>query len=176
MHNIRTALYGGSFNPIHEGHLNLGDFVIEQGLVDECWFVVSPKNPLKATADPSDAEQRYRAVEKALKTHFGCRASDIEFGLPTPNYTVQTVKYAQQLYPNRDFVLLIGGDNLDVFTQWKDYNYLLENVDIIVYPRPGAKNTVPDDWKRVKLLEAPMYAISSTELRKKQTEVPLKSV
>ena len=162
---IRTGLFGGSFNPIHEGHLALGDYLIAHKLVDECWFVVSPQNPLKKTADPADAKSRLDAVTISLQDHKGCLASDLEFNLPLPSYTVQTLRYAAEKFPDREFVLLIGGDNLDVFTKWKEYEYLLEKFDILVYPRPGASNTVPENWKRVKMLDGPMMAISSTEIR-----------
>ncbi|MFA6931874.1 MAG: nicotinate (nicotinamide) nucleotide adenylyltransferase [Lentisphaeria bacterium] len=164
---IRTGFFGGSFNPVHEAHLALGDHLISRHLVDECWFVVSPQNPLKGTADPADAGSRLKAVEKALESHPGCFASDIEFGLPLPSYTVQTLRFATEHYPNREFILLIGGDNLDVFTKWKEYDYLLENFDILVYPRPGAGNQVPKGWKRVKMLDGVMMDVSSTEIRKK---------
>ena len=162
---IRTAWFGGSFNPIHEGHLALGDIVIEQGLVDECWFVVSPQNPLKPNADASDAQERYCAVERALLNHSGCSASNFEFKLPTPNYTASSLQAAVGQYPNRTFVLLIGGDNLDVFTKWKDYTYLLDHFDILVYPRPGATNCIPENWTRVHLLKASLMNISSTQIR-----------
>jgi len=164
---IRTGFYGGSFNPIHKGHLALGDYLIDHRLVDECWFVVSPQNPLKKTADPADAEDRLKAVSKALEGHKNCVVSDIEFELKRPSYTVQTLRYAAEKYPEREFILLIGGDNLEVFTKWKEYNYLLENFDILVYPRPGCSNRIPENWKRVKLLEGVMIDISSTEIRAK---------
>ena len=165
---IRTALFGGSFNPIHEGHLALADHVLQQGLADEVWFVVSPLNPLKPTADPADALFRLEGVRNAILGHPNCFASDIEFSLPLPSYTVQTLRLAVSKYPSRQFQLLIGGDNLDVFTQWKDYQYLLENFDILVYPRPGATNQVPEGWNRVQMLNAPMMNISSTLIRNKQ--------
>jgi len=163
--NIRTALFGGSFNPIHEGHLALADQVLKQGLADEVWFVVSPRNPLKPTADAVDAQIRLEQVREALVGHANCTASDIEFGLPLPSYTVQMVRKAVSEYPAREFLLLIGGDNLDVFTQWKDYQYLLENFDILVYPRPGASNSIPAGWNRVHLLNGPLMDISSTAIR-----------
>ena len=162
---IRTCLFGGSFNPIHEGHLALADFVLQQGLADEVWFVVSPRNPLKPMADASDALQRLEGVRHALKNHPGCVASDIEFSLPIPSYSVQTLRKVVAEYPLRAFMLLIGGDNLDVFTQWKEYQYLLDNFDILVYPRPGASNQIPSGWNRVRMLNAPMMDISSTEIR-----------
>lgn len=165
---IRTGFFGGSFNPIHEGHLALGDFLIENRLVDECWFVVSPQNPLKKTADPADAKNRLEALKIALKDHPGCTASDIEINLPLPSYTVQTLRYAIENFPEREFILLMGGDNLDVFTKWKEYEFLLENFDILVYPRPGSTNRVPENWKRVKLLDGMMMDISSTEIRATQ--------
>jgi nicotinate-nucleotide adenylyltransferase len=163
---IRTVLFGGSFNPIHQGHLALADYVLKQSLADEVWFVVSPRNPLKPTADASDALQRLDEVRRALLDHPGCRTSDIEFSLPLPSYSVQTLRKAVSENPSREFLLLIGGDNLDVFTQWKDYQYLLENFDILVYPRPGASNVVPMGWNRVQMLNAPMMNISSTAIRK----------
>lgn len=162
---IRTCLFGGSFNPVHKGHLALAETVLQQDLADEVWFVVSPRNPLKPTADPSDALQRLEGVRKALENHPGCTASDIEFDLPLPSYSVQTLRKAVSLYPSREFLLLIGGDNLDVFTQWKEYEWLLSNIDILVYPRPGASNSVPAGWNRVQLLKGPLMDISSTEIR-----------
>ena len=162
---IRTCLFGGSFNPVHEGHLALAMTVLQQGLADEVWFVVSPRNPLKPTADASDALARLEGVREALVGCSGCSASDIEFSLPLPSYSVQTVRKAVADYPSREFLLLIGGDNLDVFTQWKDYPYLLEHFDILVYPRPGASNEVPAGWSRVRLLNAPLMDVSSTAIR-----------
>lgn len=166
---IRTGFFGGSFNPLHEGHLALADYLCANKLVDECWFVVSPQNPLKQTADPADAQRRLKAVEEALAGHPGCTASDIEFSLPCPSYTVQTLRHAENLYPNREFVLIIGGDNLDLFKKWKEYRYLLENYDIIVYPRIGYSNRVPEGWTRVKVLDAPLMDISSTQIRAMST-------
>lgn len=163
--SIRTALFGGSFNPIHEGHLALADHVLQQGLADEVWFVVSPLNPLKPTADAEDALERLNGVRDAIKGHPGCFASDIEFSLPLPSYSVQTLQKAVSEYPSRQFLLLIGGDNLDVFTQWKEYQYLLDTFDILVYPRLGASNHVPEGWNRVHMLHAPMMDISSTQIR-----------
>jgi nicotinate-nucleotide adenylyltransferase len=164
---IRTGFYGGSFNPIHKGHLALGDYLIANRLVDECWFVVSPRNPLKETADPADAKSRFETVAQALKGHPGCSASDIEFGLPLPSYTVETLRFAAEKYPDREFVLLIGGDNLEIFTKWKEYKYLLEIFDILVYPRPGYSTKIPAGWNRMKFLEGPMMDISSTEIRER---------
>jgi len=162
---IRTVLFGGSFNPIHEGHLALADHVLKHGLADEVWFVVSPKNPLKPTADSADALFRLEGVRNAIIGHPGCFASDMEFSLPLPSYSVQTLRKAVYNFPSRQFLLLIGGDNLDVFTQWKEYEFLLNNFDILVYPRQGSSNLIPSGWNRVQMLNAPMMDISSTEIR-----------
>lgn len=163
---IRTGYFGGSFNPIHEGYIRLAEYLRDAGLVDEVWFVVSPQNPLKATADPDDAKKRLNEVRKALADHPGLLASDFECTMPIPSYTADCLRVATARFPNREFILIIGGDNLDVFTQWKDYPYLLEHHDILVYPRPGATNRVPDEWKHVKLFDAPLMDISSTQVRR----------
>ena len=138
---IRTGLFGGSFNPIHEGHLGLADFVIENRFVEEVWFVVSPQNPLKTTSDPKDAQERLAAVIEALKNHPHAVASDIEFSMPVPSYSVDTLRHAETTFPDREFVIIIGGDNLDVFEKWKDYQYLLENNDILVPQKRSNKQS-----------------------------------
>lgn len=162
---IRTGYFGGSFNPIHEGHIRLADHACRLGLVDEVWFVVSPKNPLKPTADPGDATERLAAVRKALVHYPHLIASDFELDKPLPSYTADNLRSASAQHPERRFVLIIGGDNLDTFTQWKDYEVLLRDYDILVYPRPGATNTIPPGWHRVTLLDGPQMDISSTAIR-----------
>lgn len=162
----RIGYFGGSFNPIHEGHIRLAEYLLCERLVDEVWFVVSPQNPLKETVDPSDATRRLEEVRKALQGRFGMQASDFECSLPVPSFTVDCLKAASARFPDIEFVLIMGGDNLDVFTRWKDYTYLLEHIDILVYPRPGAGNTVPEGWNRVKMLtDAPLMDVSSTKIR-----------
>lgn len=164
---LRTGYFGGSFNPIHEGHIRLADRACQSGLVDEVWFVVSPQNPLKSTADPNDAASRLAAVREALQPYPHLIASGFELDKPLPSYTIDNLNLAASQYPDRTFVLIIGGDNLDDLTRWKDYEQLLSNYDILVYPRPGASNTIPQGWQRVKLLDGPLMAISSTEIRQK---------
>jgi len=166
---LRTGYFGGSFNPIHEGHIRLADRACQLGLVDEVWFVVSPRNPLKPTANPDDAQARLAAVRDALAPYPHLKATDFEIDKPLPSYTADNLNLAARLYPNRTFVLIIGGDNLDDFTRWKDYEQLLRDYDILVYPRPGASNTIPQGWHRVTLLDGPLMTISSTEIRQKNT-------
>lgn len=163
---LRTGIFGGSFNPLHSGHIAIGEYFHQSGLLDEVWFVVSPQNPLKTSEVSLNAEERLNACRQALKTYPYLKVSDIEFSLPRPSYMAQTMKTLQELYPRRTFSLIIGGDNLEHFDKWKDYDYLLEHYDILVYPRPGSSKRVPPEWKRVKLFEdAPMMDISSTEIR-----------
>jgi len=168
---IRTGYFGGSFNPIHEGHIRLADFICRKGMVDEVWFVVSPKNPLKPTADPKDAQQRFQEVQQALSAYPALIASDFEFNLPIPSYTADNLRKAVLMYPKHEFILIIGGDNLDVFEQWKEYQYLLNQFDILVYPRNGASNRIPSGWQRVTLLDAPLMDISSTQIREQTISV-----
>lgn len=162
---IRTGFFGGSFNPIHEGHISLARYICDKNLVDEIWFVVSPQNPLKTTADPEDARKRYEKVVAELRDKPSFTASDIELNMPLPSYTSDTLRYVSEKYSDREFVLIIGGDNLDKLSKWKDYEYILKNYDIIVYPRPGASNRIPARWTRVTMLDAPLMDISSTQIR-----------
>jgi nicotinate-nucleotide adenylyltransferase len=171
MKKIRTGYFGGSFNPIHEGHIRLAEYILHKKLVDEVWFVVSPQNPLKPTADPTDAHIRLEQTKKALGPFPKLTASDFEFNLPIPSYTTRNLQVASHTYPDRDFILIIGGDNLIVFNQWKDYTYLLEHYDTIVYPRPGFSPVIPTDWKRMTLLDAPLMDISSTNIREKNASI-----
>lgn len=163
---MRTiGIYGGSFNPVHSGHIAVAEQCLRQGPLDELWFVVSPQNPLKNAEELEDAQGRLQEVREALKHRPEFYVSDIEFRLPRPSYMALTLKTLQERYPEDRFVLVIGGDNLDVFEQWKDYTYLLEHYDILVYPRPGCHNTVPPEWKRVRMIQAPLMDISSTQIR-----------
>jgi nicotinate-nucleotide adenylyltransferase len=165
MKKIRTGYFGGSFNPIHVGHIRLAEYIVNKKLVDEIWFVVSPQNPLKPTADPADARNRLEQTRKALLPYPKLKSSDFEFNLPIPSFTCFSLQEAIRLYPDREFTLVIGGDNLVVFNQWKDYSYLLDHFDILVYPRPGFNPVIPADWKRVTLIDAPLMDISSTHIR-----------
>lgn len=163
---IRTGIFGGSFNPIHQGHIAVADFFYHSKILDEIWFVVSPQNPLKRPNDLEDAATRLQEVKAAVKDYPQFKVSDIEFALPRPSYMAQTLKTLSQEYPDRCFSLIIGGDNLDIFSAWKDSDYILQNYDILVYPRPGYGNRVPTEWKRVHLFEeARMMDISSTQIR-----------
>lgn len=163
---IRTGIFGGSFHPIHYGHIAVADYFHRSGLLDEVWFVVSPLNPLKQDHVMSGAEERLEQVRQALKDYPWLQVCDIELRLPRPSYTTQTLQALSENYPDRIFSLIIGGDNLDKFAHWKNYEYILAHYDILVYPRPGATNKVPEGWDRVRLFaDAPQMDISSTLIR-----------
>lgn len=168
---LRTGIFGGSFNPIHSGHIAIAEYFYRSGLLDEVWLVVSPQNPLKDESVQDNAEQRLQACREVLKDKPYLKISDIEFQLPRPSYMAQTLKSLQERHPDRVFSLIIGGDNLDHFERWKDYPYILEHFDVLVYPRPGSKNQVPPAWKRVRLFEdVDLMDISSTQIREAQQQ------
>lgn len=168
---IRTGIFGGSFYPIHYGHIAVADYFHRSGLLDEIWFVVSPLNPFKQNRLLSVAEDRLREVSEVLKDHPCFRVCDIELRLPRPSYTSRTLRVLSEQYPDRVFSLIIGGDNLDKFARWKDYEYILANYDVLVYPRPGASNKVPEGWDRVRLFaDAPQMDISSTRIRQSRPQ------
>ncbi len=163
---IRTGIFGGSFNPLHYGHIAVAEYFHRSGWLDEIWFVVSPQNPLKKAEDLADAEERFQQVKKALAEYPYFQVSDIEFQLPRPSYMANTLRELEKRYPEREFSLIIGGDNLDHFQQWRESDFLLKNFDILVYPRPGSRCQVPETWTRVHVFdEAPQMDIPPTQIR-----------
>lgn len=163
---IRTGIYGGSFNPIHTGHLTLGKLLCEQGLVDELWFLVSPLNPFKQTTnDLLDDQARLQLVQLAVRNEPQLQVSDFEMHLPRPSYMVHTLEKLREAYPDREFILVIGADNWLRFDQWYESEEILNHHLILVYPRPGYEidlSTLPDG---VTLVDTPLIDISSTQIR-----------
>lgn len=159
---VRTALFGGTFNPLHNGHIAIARSVIEQGLADELWLMVTPCNPWKKGKQLLDDELRYNMAREAVKGLKGVKASDYEFKLPIPSYTADTLRSISEEYPDRKFILTIGADNWEKFDRWYDNKYILENYPIIVYPRKGSEvGELPDT---VRLLDCPLIDISSTQI------------
>ena len=151
----RTGIFGGSFNPIHCGHIALAKEILRQTELDEVWLMVSPQNPLKEENELLDDSLRYQLAQKALEGVEGIEASDYEFHLPKPSYTWTTLQRLQQDYPDRAFTLLIGGDNWERFERWYHWKDILRNFDVVVYPRDGQAGTI----------QADLLPVSSTEVR-----------
>lgn len=163
----RIGILGGSFNPIHYGHLQLARAVVDCGYADEVWLMVSPQNPLKAKADLLDENLRLKIAEKALENVPNVHACDFEFSLPRPSYTWFTLDSLRQAYPSNSFALIIGADNLANFKKWAKHDYILSNYDIIVYPREGFEMKIPPICKNVVRLDLPKIPWSSTDIRKR---------
>jgi nicotinate-nucleotide adenylyltransferase len=162
----RIGIFSGSFNPIHRGHVWLGEYLIEKQLVDEVWFVVSPCNPLKNQSDLLDEYIRMDMVILAIRNHPRFKASDIEFTMPIPSYSIDTLHELTLLHPDCGFKLIIGSDNALVFDQWKDYRQLLNEYPVLVYPRTGSDfDEVAAVYPQMQLLSSPLFDISSTQIR-----------
>ena len=163
----RTGIFGGSFNPIHNGHINLAQNILKQGLADEIWLMVTPHNPLKPQKELLDEYVRLRMARCAVHSIPCVEASDFEFRLPRPSYSWQTLRELKNTFPERSFVLIIGADNWKVFSKWKNSEDILKEHEIIVYPRPGyeiEKDELPDN---VHLIEAPLFEWNSSQIREK---------
>lgn len=164
---MKIGIYSGSFNPIHKGHTRLAEYIVKQGLVDEVWLVVSPNNPLKQRSELADEQLRYEMACLATKHIKNIRVSDIEFDMPKPNYTVNTLRKLNEKYPEHDFSLIIGSDNMSLFHRWRDYETILRDYPVLVYPRKGDDITALEKlYPQMKVISgAPMLPISATEIR-----------
>lgn len=165
---MTIGLYGGSFNPIHKGHTSLAQSLVDQGLVDEVWLLVSPLNPLKQTSgDIAAYEHRLRMAELACKGHKRLRVSDFESHLPIPSYTITTLDAIATTYPQHTFSLVIGADNWQGFSKWYKSDEIIDRYPILVYNRPGFSldESASSFPPTVKVVDTPLYDISSTELR-----------
>ena len=163
----KVGIYGGSFNPVHFGHVGLAKWVIEHTDLDELWLLVTPNNPLKPAGILAPEEERLAAVSEAVKDIPQIKASDFEFHLPRPSYTANTLRELQKTYPQHEFTLVIGEDNLAIFDQWREYEYIASNFRVFVYPRKGSSK-IEDFLSLVYLKDAPLFDISSTAIRRSQ--------
>ena len=160
---VRTALLGGTFNPLHNGHLAIAKSVLEQNLADEVWLLVTPCNPWKVNQEMIDDRVRYQMAAQAVKNIKGIKASDYEFSLPRPSYTANTLRHLSADYPDRQFILTIGADNWVKFNEWKDNQFIRANYPIIVYPRKDCN--INESTDGAALLNCPLIDISSTDIR-----------
>ena len=163
---IRTGIFGGSFNPIHNGHVSLARQLREKAGLDEVWLMVSPQNPLKKSSDLLDDNLRMEMARLAVEGREGIIASDYEMHLPKPSYTWNTLQSLSKDYPEREFVLLLGGDNWALFDKWYHYDDILKNYSIVVYPRRDSLRSLGETLS-AQIVEAELLDISSTEIRER---------
>ncbi len=161
------GIFGGSFNPIHNGHIALCKAFLEQCDIDEVWLMVSPQNPLKQNVELLDDDLRLSLTQKALEGEERIKACDYEFHLPRPSYTWNTLQALGKDYPDHRFTLLIGGDNWACFDRWYRCEDILNNYSIAVYPRTGSEIDAKLLPSNVSLINTPLFDISSTEIRQR---------
>ncbi len=166
----KIGLFFGSFNPVHIGHMIIAEFMAQNTDLHEVWMVVSPQNPHKKKSSLAKDYDRLHLVRTAIGENEKLRASDIEFGLPKPSYTIDTLTHLKEKYPNKEFALIMGGDNLATLHKWKNYELILEGHDIYVYKRPSYELGELADHPKVHLFEAPLLAISASYIRKQMKE------
>ena len=162
---MKIGLFFGSFNPIHIGHLAIAHFMATQTDLDRVWLVVSPQNPLKPKKTLARDHDRLHLVRLAVENNDRLRASDVEFGLPKPSYTIDTLTYLKEKHPEHQFVLIMGGDNIATLHQWKNYEQLLSGYEIYVYRRPNYELGELATHPHVKVFETPPLDISATYIR-----------
>lgn len=169
---MKIGLFPGSFNPVHVGHLIIANHMLNFSSLDELWFVVSPQNPHKGSEEIAAENDRLEMMRLAIAHHPKLSVSDIEFSLPKPSYTINTLRHLKEIKPEIEPVLIIGQDNLDSFHAWKDHEEILERAEIFVYPRRMNSNhaylasTSPYvNHEKVTMLDAPLLDISATYIR-----------
>ena len=164
---MKVGLFFGTFNPIHIGHMVIANYMAEFSDLDEVWFVVTPQSPFKQKASMLSNHHRLAIANIAVDKYPKLKTSDIEFGLKQPNYTINTLAYCEEKYPNNKFCLIMGEDNLKGFHKWKNYETILNNYELYVYPRisNGKVETKFSDHERIHKVDAPIVQISSTFIR-----------
>ncbi|MBM6865104.1 nicotinate-nucleotide adenylyltransferase [Bacteroides caecigallinarum] len=161
---LRTGIFGGSFNPIHIGHLALANYLCENDYIDELWFLVSPQNPFKQNEKLLDDKTRLRMVNAAVRGYGRFYVSDFEFSLPKPSYTINTLNKLSETYTDRNFYLIIGADNWAAFDRWKSPEEIISKHHVLVYPRLGYD--IPEMLpQNVRAVDSPLIEVSSTFIR-----------
>ena len=165
MCKTKIGLFFGSFNPVHNGHLMLANYIVEYTDLDSIWFVVSPQNPFKDKESLLQDRHRFDMLEMAVGNDSRFEACDIEFNMPKPSYTIDTLTRLSELYPETEFHLICGMDNLVNFKKWKNAQEILDNYHLLVYPRKGYEGGDLINHKSVRIIDAPEIEISSTFIR-----------
>ena len=168
--NKKTGLFFGSFNPIHIGHLIIAEYMVEFTDLSQVWFVISPHNPLKKKKTLLADYFRLELVNIAIEDNPNLRASDFEFKLPKPSYTIDTLTYLHEKYPQKEFVLIAGTDIFPTFHKWKNYKEILKQYEIYVYNRPKYEMGIYNDNPNIKVFKTPLMEISSSFIRKAISE------
>lgn len=163
---MKIGLYFGSFNPIHIGHLAIANYMVEFSDMEQLWFVVSPQNPFKSQKGLLPDYHRYEITNRAIEDFDYFRVSNIEFSLPKPSYTIDTLTHIKEKNPDHEFSLIMGADNLQSLPKWKNYEFLLKEYTIFVYPRPGLNASELINHKSVRVVDAPIMEISASFIRR----------
>jgi nicotinate-nucleotide adenylyltransferase len=161
---MKIGLYFGSFNPIHTGHLIIANHIANNTELDEVWFVVSPQNPFKNTNSLLNEQHRLSLVKIAIEGEKKLKASNVEFKLPKPSYTADTLLYLSEKYPKHIFSIIMGSDGFQNIEQWKNYKYIINNYNILIYQRP--RFLIENKSENITIVDAPLLEISSTQIRK----------
>jgi nicotinate-nucleotide adenylyltransferase len=162
---LKIGLFFGSFNPVHIGHLIIANIMAETTDLNKVWMVVSPQNPFKPSKGLLHEFDRFDMVRAAVYDHYKLEASDIEFHLPKPSYTIHTLVHLREKHPDKQFKVIMGEDNLTNFVKWKNHEMILEDYGLYVYPRPGAQPSELKQHPNVKMVDAPLLDISATFIR-----------
>lgn len=161
---MKIGLYFGSFNPIHIGHLIIANHIANNTELNEVWFVVSPQNPFKNTNSLLNEQHRLSLVKIAIEGEKKLKASNVEFKLPKPSYTADTLLYLSEKYPKHIFSIIMGSDGFQNIEKWKNYKYIINNYNIFIYQRPSF--LIEKTTENIKIIDAPLLEISSTQIRK----------
>lgn len=167
---MKIGLFFGSFNPIHIGHLIIANVIHNSSDCKEIWFVVSPQNPFKPSQSLAHEQDRYDMVQAAINEDYCFRVSDVEFQMPKPSYTVDTLAYLSAKNEGKEFKLIIGSDNLKSFHKWKNHQVILDQYGLLVYPRQGEMDSPLLEHKNVEVIESPLLNISASYIRKQIRE------
>ena len=161
---MKIGLYFGSFNPIHIGHLIIANHILNESEIQKIWFIVSPQNPLKKEQKLLNEYDRFHLVRLAVEDDKRVKASDIEFRLPKPSFTINTLTYLQEKYPTHQFIIIMGSDSFQNIHKWKNYQTIIDNYSISVYKRPGfeIENTIN---AKINIIDTPLLQISATQIR-----------